>query len=148
MKKVIALISTAIVLGLMVLTFFKGPAYQGGKAGHIIEDLKALEQKAKIEPIKEKDVGAEKLKALRDKAGNTSSFEVSDASGTQNGKKLMGPGLIGQSEDKLLKDLVDFKAGRKENFIMKGLLMNLSEEDLKSFAKEISQFEARKNALK
>lgn len=161
MKKVIALISTAIVLGLMVLTFFKGPAYQGGKAGHIIEDLKALEQKAKIEPIKEKDVGAEKLKALRDKAGNTSSFEVSDAykskcaschgvdgSGTQNGKKLMGPGLIGQSEDKLLKDLVDFKAGRKENFIMKGLLMNLSEEDLKSFAKEISEFAARRDAAK
>ena len=161
MKKVIALISTAIVLGLMVLTFFKGPAYQGGKAGHIIEDLKGLEKKAKIEPIEEKDVGAEKLKALRDKAGNTSSFEVSDAykskcaschgvdgSGTQNGKKLMGPGLIGQSEDKLLKDLVDFKAGRKENFIMKGLLMNLSEEDLKSFAKEISEFAARRDAAK
>ena len=161
MKKIVALISTTIILALMFYTFSKGPAYQGGKAGHVIEDLKTLEQKAKIEPIKEKDVGAEKLKALRDKAGNTSSFEVSDAykrkcaschgvdgSGTQNGKKLMGPALIGQSEEKLFKDLIDFKAGRKENLIMKGLLMNLSQEELKGFAKEISEFEARRNASK
>ena len=59
----------------------------------------------------------------------------------------MGPKLIGQSEEKLLKDLVDFKAGRKENLIMKGLLINTSEEELKEFAKEISQFQAKKDAL-
>lgn len=67
-----------------------------------------------------------------------------DGSGLQNGKKLMGPALIGQSEEKLYTDLVDFKAGRKENLIMKGLLLNLSEEELKDFAKEISQFKAKK----
>ncbi len=50
-------------------------------------------------------------------------------------KKLMGPAVIGQSEEKLYKDLVDFKAGRKENLIMKGLLINLSEEDLKKLCK-------------
>ncbi len=59
----------------------------------------------------------------------------------------MGPAVIGQSEEKLYKDLVDFKAGRKENLIMKGLLINLSEEDLKNYAKEIAQFKARKEAL-
>lgn len=161
MKRTIALIATVVVLGLMIHTFLKGPAYQGGKAGHIIEDLKTLEQKAKIEPIKEKDIGQEKLKALRDKAGNSSSFEVSnnyrkkcaschgvDGSGTQNGKKLMGPAIIGQDEATLLKKLNDFKAGRKENLIMKGLLMNLSQEELKEFAKEISEFKARQDALK
>lgn len=160
LKKVIALVSTVVVVGLMLYTFNEGPAFQGGHHSKVIEDLKSLEQKAKIEPIKEKDVGAEKLKALRDKAGNSAVFEVSnnykrkcaschgvDGSGMQNGKKLMGPGLLGQSEEKLFKDLVDFKAGRKENLIMKGLLMNLSEEDLREFAKEISQFKAKKEAL-
>lgn len=160
-KKTIAIVTTLIVLFLMYSTFSKGPAYQGGKAGHVIEDLKTLEQKAKIEPIKEKDVGAEKLKALRDKAGNTSSFEVSneykskcaschgvDGSGLQNGKKLMGPKIIGQSEEELFKSLSDFKAGRKENFIMKGLLIKLSQDDLRRLAKEISEFKARKEALK
>ena len=144
MRKLIGIVSTIIILGLMLLTFLKGPAYQGGKAGHVIEDLNTLEQKAKIQPIKEKNLEQEKLKALRDKAGNTSSFEVSnnykskcaschgvDGSGTQNSKKLS-----------------DFKAGRKENLIMKGLLINLSEDELRDFAKEISEFEARQNALK
>jgi|EP01156_Anaeramoeba_ignava_P018641 cytochrome c553 len=161
MKKGIGIISTAIILGLMILTFLNGPAYQGGKAGHVIEDLKTLEQKAKIQPIKEKDLEQEKLKALRDKAGNASSFEVSnnyrskcaschgvDGSGTQNGKKLMGPAIIGQNEETLFKNLIDFKSGRKENLIMKGLLMNLSENELREFAKEVSEFKSRQDALK
>lgn len=161
MKNIIALLSTLIVIGLMIFTFSNGRAFQGGKAGHIIEDLKTLEQKAKIQPIKEKDIEEDKLKALRDKAGNSSTFKVSnaykskcaschgvDGSGFQNGRKLMGPTIIGQSEEKLYKNLVDFKAGRKENLIMKGLLLNLSDEELKNFAKEISLFKAKKEALK
>ena len=44
-------------------------------------------------------------------------------------------------------NLVDFKAGRKENLIMKGLLINLEDEDLKNFAKEIAGFKAKQEAL-
>lgn len=100
------------------------------------------------------------MDALRDKAGNTSSFEVSneykskcsschgvDGSGMQNGKKLMGPKLIGQEEDRLYKDLVAFKTGQKENLIMKGLLIHLEDEDLRKFAKEIAGFKAKQEAL-
>jgi len=159
MKKIIAIISTIIVLGLMFITFNNGRAFQGGEAGNIIEDMKSLEQKmAKKE--KEDTQEADKLKALRDKAGNTSTFAVSnaykskcaschgaDGSGMQNGKKLMGPKLIGQSQEKLFKDLVDFKAGRKENLIMKGLLINLNEDELKNFADEISSFKDKQEAL-
>lgn len=159
MKKTIALVSTFIILALMVFTFTKGGAFHGGEAGNVIEDIKINTQIKKIEPPKEKD-DDEKLKALRDKAGNSALFEVSnayrskcsschgvDGSGMQNGRKLMGPTLLGQSEEKLFKDLVDFKAGRKENLIMKGLLIKLSEDELRDFAKEISQFEAKKEAL-
>ncbi|MGB6329585.1 MAG: c-type cytochrome [Halarcobacter sp.] len=159
-KRIVAIISTIIVIGLMIFTLSKGRAFQGGEAGNIIEDMKNLENKVSVNVIKEKDIEGDKLKALRDKAGNTGSFEVSnaykskcaschgvDGSGMQNGRKLMGPKLIGQSEEVLYKDLVDFKAGRKENLIMKGLLINLSQEDLKNFAKEIGQFKAKQDAL-
>jgi cytochrome c553 len=161
MKNIIAIASTIIVLGLMVSTFTTGTAFQGGEAGKIIEDMKYIDPvKKEVVKVKEENVEAEQLKALREKAGSNLMFSVSNeykskcsschganGSGVQNGKKLMGPKLIGQSEAVLLKDLVDFKAGRKENIIMKGLLINTSEEELKSFAKEISQFQAKKDAL-
>lgn len=164
MKNIVAGVVTIFILALMVITFNNGRAFQGGEAGNIIEDLKfndgsKVAQKNSA-PEENKNLETDKLKALRDKAGNTGTFKVSnaykskcaschgvDGSGVQNGKKLMGPKLFGQSEETLYKDLVDFKAGRKENLIMKGLLINLSEDDLKEFAKEIGQFKARQEAL-
>jgi cytochrome c553 len=160
MKKVIAIVSTIFVLALMAYTLSNGRAFQGGEAGNIIEDMKYMDSPKTTEVKEEKNDDEEKLKALRDKAGNSVTFEVSnayksrcaschgaDASGTQNGKKLMGPKLYGQEEAVLYKDLVDFKAGRKENLIMKGLLINLEDEDLKNFAKEIAGFKAKQEAL-
>jgi cytochrome c553 len=160
MKKVIAIISTIFILALMAYTLSNGRAFQGGEAGNIIEDMKYIDTPKTMETKEEKNEDEEKLKALRDKAGNSGTFEVSnaykskcaschgaDGSGMQNGKKLMGPKLYGQEEAVLYKDLVDFKAGRKENLIMKGLLINLEDEDLKNFAKEIAGFKAKQEAL-
>jgi len=103
-----------------------------------------------------KDKEQEELTALRNKAGSIGSIEVSkaykskcaachgaDGSGMQDGRKLMGPKLYGQSADKLYKDLIDFKAGRKENVIMKGLLINTDEEELRKFADEIGSFSSQ-----
>jgi cytochrome c553 len=160
MKKVIAIISTIFILALMAYTLSNGRAFQGGEAGNIIEDMKYIDAPKTMETKEAKNEDEEKLKALRDKAGNSGTFEVSnaykskcaschgaDGSGMQNGKKLMGPKLYGQEEAVLYKDLVDFKAGRKENLIMKGLLINLEDEDLKNFAKEIAGFKAKQEAL-
>jgi cytochrome c553 len=61
---------------------------------------------------------------------------------------MMGPKLFGQSEEVILKDLRDFKAGRKENVVMKGLLISLNDDDLKELAKEIGEFPARAAAQK
>ena len=160
MKNIIAIVSTVFIIGLMVYTFSNGRAFQGGEAGNIIEDMKYIDTPKTVETKEQKNEDEEKLKALRDKAGNSGTFEVSnaykskcaschgvDGSGEQNGKKLMGPKLIGQEEAVLYKDLVDFKAGRKENLIMKGLLIHLEDEDLKNFAKEIARFKDKKEAL-
>ena len=165
MKNIIVGIITVGVLGLMVMTFMAGGAYQGGEHAKIIEDFGdgSSRQAAVVAAPEEKsdrEKENEALSALRDKAGNVGAFQVSQSykskcaschgvngSGVQNGKKLMGPKLFGQETEKLYTDLVDFKAGRKENMIMKGLLMNLSEEDLRAFADEIGEFPARAKAL-
>jgi len=60
---------------------------------------------------------------------------------------MMGPKLFGQSSDDIFKQLVDFKAGRKENIVMKGLLIHLNEEELRVFADEIGEFPARAAAV-
>jgi len=71
-----------------------------------------------------------------------------NGSGFQNGKPMMGPKLFGQSADAIYKHLVEFKSGRKENVVMKGLLIPLNEEDLRAFADEIGEFPARAEAAK
>ena len=166
MKNIIVGVLTLVIFGLMGYVASVGGAYHGGEAGKVIEDIKTLKQKNKnvIATPKEKsdrEKEQDKLRALREKAGNAGAFKVSDAykskcaschgvngHGEQNGKKLMGPKLIGQSADEIFKKLVDFKAGRKENIVMKGLLMGLSEEDLRTFADEIGEFKSREEALK
>ena len=164
MKNILAIIFTIIIVGLMAYTLLKGRAFQGGEAANIIEDMKYIKdtstQIIANEKPDQKNEDEEKLNAIKDKAGNSSTFEVSneykskcaschgvDGSGMQNGKKLMGPQLFGQEESIIYKNLVDFKAGRKENLIMKGLLIHLEDEDLKNFAKEIAGFKAKQEAL-
>lgn len=164
MKNIVVGLLTLGVVGLMVITFMGGPAYHGGEHGKVIEDFGDTMTAAKTVAIEEKDdrqKEMDKLSALRDKAGSAGAFQVSNAykskcaschgvngSGYQNGKPMMGPKVFGQSADKIFKDLVEFKAGRKENIVMKGLLMSLSEEDLRVFADEIGEFPARAEAQK
>jgi cytochrome c553 len=164
MKNIIVGILTLSIVGLMVFTFNGGRAYQGGEHGKIIKDFGDKINNTATAKVEEKDdrkKEMDKLSALRDKAGNAGAFKVSNeykskcsschgvnGSGEQNGKALMGPKLFGQSADIIYKDLIDFKSGRKENMIMKGLLMHLEEEDLRRFADEIGEFPARAEAQK
>ena len=102
----------------------------------------------------------DELLSLKDKAGNAGAFEVSqnykskcsschgvNGSGFQNGKPMMGPKIIGQSEDVIYQDLLDFKAGRKENVVMKGLLLKIEEPELRELAKEIATFASKLEKL-
>lgn len=164
MKNIIVAILTIFIIALMALTASKGGAYHGGELGKVIQDIDKTPV-TKNEPAPTKDDKAkedqEKLTALRNKAGSIGEVKVSreykskcaachgvDGSGMQDGRKLMGPKLYGQSADKLYKDLIDFKAGRKENVIMKGLLINTSEEELRKFADEIGSFSSNKQGSK
>ena len=163
MKNIIVGFFTLLTIALMAWTAFNGGAYHGGEHAKVIEDFgDSMGQAAAVvvpEEKSDREKENEALGALRDKAGNAGAFKVSNeykskcsschgvnGSGFQNSKKMMGPKLIGQSEEKLYTDLADFKAGRKENMIMKGLLIKLNDDDLKRFAKEIGEFPARAKA--
>ncbi len=164
MKNIIAGFFTLLTLGLMAWVYVNGGAYNGGEAGRITEDIGNRTASTNVDSAPKEKSDREKeneaLTALRDKAGNVGSFKVSDeykskcsschgvdGSGMQYGKKLMGPKLFGQSADEIYKKLDDFKAGRKENMIMRGLLLHLSQDDLRRLAKEIGEFPARAKAL-
>ena len=91
---------------------------------------------------------ADKLKALRDKAGNMAAFKVSplykkncsSCHGTI-GEGIIGPKLIGRSKDYILKNLKEFKSGKRKNYVMYGLLGNLSDKQLVDLATEIGSFQ-------
>ncbi len=108
---------------------------------------------ALVEDDKKSEVD-DKLKALREKAGNVGAFKVSQLYKSKcaschgvNGEGGIGPKVIGQSYEKVSTELMAFKKGDKKNYVMYGLLQNLSDEDLDILAKEIAEFEQRAKAL-
>jgi len=95
----------------------------------------------------------EKLKALRDKAGNIALFKVSplykkncSSCHGSAGEGIIGPKLIGQTKEKILQNLQDFKSGKKKNYVMYGLLGNLKDAQLVELSKEIGQFQSKLDA--
>lgn len=163
LKNIVVAVLTLVIIYLMALTASKGGAYHGGEHGKIIEDISKVQMPAQQDNqqqqvLQQAQAQEEKdeLKQLKDKAGSIGQIKVSieykskcsachgaDGSGMQDGRKLMGPKLYGQNAEKIYKDLIDFKAGRKENVIMKGLLINTSEEELRKFADEIGSFSSQ-----
>ena len=96
---------------------------------------------------KGEDEASKKLKALQERAGNLMAFKVSPLYKQKcsschgvNGEGIIGPKLIGLSEEKLYQDLVDFKSGKRKNYVMYGLLSKMDDQQLKELSKEISTF--------
>lgn len=166
MKNIIVGTLTLLIVGLMVLTAIDDPVYHGGEHSKVIKDFgdgngqgQKIVASSSPEEKSDREKENEALHALRDKAGNAGAFKVTNeykskcsschgvnGSGFQNGKAMMGPKLFGQSEEVIYKDLADFKAGRKENMIMKGLLIKLNDDALRRLAKEIGEFPERAKA--
>ena len=161
-KNAIVGILVVFIIGVAAWVASRGGPFNGGEHGKVIENMgtNTAAESVKIDDKDDRQKEDDKLSALREKAGNAGAFEVSQAyrskcaschgvngSGFQNGKPMMGPKLIGQTSDQILKHLVEFKSGRKENIVMKGLLMHLDETALQEFADEIGDFTARAAAV-
>lgn len=157
MKNIIVGLLTVVIIGLMAYTASQGGAYHGGEANKVIEDMGERTAAATVDAPKAKDdrkIEQDKLKALRDKAGNVGKFKVSQNYKAKcaschgiNGEGIIGSKLMGLEADVAYQMLIDYKAGRKENLVMKGLLINLTEEDLREYADEIGEFKQRAAAL-
>ena len=161
MKHIIALVFAG--LAAVAIMFMWNLDQKANKFAHIQQIIAKSKQEVKLnvtQPTKkqiEKPKESEeekKLKMLKDKAGNMAAFEVSPLYKRKcsschgvNGKGIIGPRLIGKSENEVLQALQDFKSGKRKNYVMFGLLNNMKEDELKALAKEIGTFEQKlKNA--
>ena len=107
-----------------------------------------------VQPAKKeqapKDETAEKLKALKEKAGNIAAFKTSPlykkncASCHGNvGEGIIGPKLLGRDKNYILTALKDFKSGKRKNYVMYGLLGHLDDKQLDDLASEIATFKEK-----
>jgi cytochrome c553 len=102
---------------------------------------------------KEEDEVAKKLKSLRERAGSAMAFKVSPLYKQKcsschgvNGEGTVGPKLIGKSTEEVYRALEDFKSGKRQNYVMYGLLSKMSDEQLKELAEEIGTFQQKLEA--
>jgi cytochrome c553 len=87
------------------------------------------------------------LKALKDKAGNVGTFKVSKLYRSRcaschgvNGDGIIGPKLYGQTTKYVYDKMKDYKTGRLESPVMRGILINIDEKQLKLLSEEIGKF--------
>jgi cytochrome c553 len=166
-KKIMALVATLLALwaGFHVFTLDK-EVKKIDKITALIkstamEDAKLTSSQESIKPIpiqdsseldtsaKDKEV-EDKLKALRSKAGNIAAFDVSPlykkkcASCHGNvGQGIIGPKIMGKSEEFMLKSLKEFKSGERKNYVMYGLLSGMDDAQIAEISKEVSTFQQK-----
>ncbi len=92
----------------------------------------------------------DKLRALKEKAGNLAAFTVSPlykkqcASCHGNiGEGIIGPKLMGRDKEYILANLKAFKAGTRKNYVMYGILSRLDDAQLESLSEEIGTFQKK-----
>lgn len=149
MGKKIAIIFGVLVLALMVFMLTSQPSAPIKDASR--PELKPAQQtKPKVanEELNLQDSEEiKKIKQLQNSVANQPSEGVSKRYLTScapchgaNGKGVMAPSIAGKSKDEILASLKNYKEGKVPNSLMKGLLTNVSDEDLDSLADEISKF--------
>jgi cytochrome c553 len=125
------------------------------KVTNTVQPIQQQTQQSSAQAQQEKkdDETAKKLKALRDRAGNAMAFKVSPLYKQKcsschgvNGGGIIGPKLVGMSEEKIYQALEDFKSGKRKNYVMYGLLSKMNEQQLKDLSKEISTFAEKAKA--
>ncbi|MRI83816.1 MAG: hypothetical protein C6I00_05275 [Nitratiruptor sp.] len=107
------------------------------------------------EQQREESAAERKLKVLKEKAGPISAFEVSPLYRRNcaschgiNGEGGIGPKLIGRSQEYIYQALMDFKSGKRKNYVMYGLLQNIGDDELRALAQEIASFATKLQAAR
>ena len=149
MGKKIAIIFGVLVLALMVFMLTSQPSAPIKDASRPeLKPAQQTQQKVVNEELNLHDSEEiKKIKQLQNSVANQPSEGVSKRYLTScapchgaNGKGVMAPSIAGKSKDEILASLKNYKEGKVPNSLMKGLLTNVSDEDLDSLADEISKF--------
>lgn len=149
MGKKIAIIFGVLVLALMVFMLTSQPSAPVKDASRPeLKPAQQTQQKVVNEELNLQDSEEiKKIKQLQNSVANQPSEGVSKRYLTScapchgaNGKGVMAPSIAGKSKDEILARLKDYKEGKVPNSLMKGLLTNVSDEDLGALADEISKF--------
>ncbi|RRD55136.1 c-type cytochrome [Campylobacter rectus] len=149
MGKKIAIIFGVLVLALMVFMLTSQPSAPIKDASRPeLKPAQQTQQKVVNEELNLQDSEEiKKIKQLQNSVANQPSEGVSKRYLTScapchgaNGKGVMAPSVAGKSKDEILASLKNYKEGKVPNSLMKGLLTNVSDEDLDSLADEISKF--------
>ena len=149
MGKKIAIIFGALVLALMVFMLTSQPSAPIKDASRPeLKPAQQTQQKVVNEELNLQDSEEiKKIKQLQNSVANQPSEGVSKRYLTScapchgaNGKGVMAPSIAGKSKDEILASLKNYKEGKVPNSLMKGLLTNVSDEDLGLLADEISKF--------
>ncbi|WP_457597691.1 c-type cytochrome [Hydrogenimonas sp.] len=166
-RHIIAAIAT--LLALWAMFFMYQLDQKAERFKHIQEIIEKTKMEVKVErevaPVqqvqeapaaqkaKEEDEVAKKLKSLKERAGSMMAFKVSPLYKQKcsschgvNGEGIIGPKLIGMSEAQVYQALVDFKSGKRKNYVMYGLLAKMDDAQLKSLAEEIGTFKQKMEA--
>lgn len=149
MGKKIAIIFGVLVLALMVFMLTSQPSAPIKDASRPeLKPAQQTQQKVVNEELNLQDSEEiKKIKQLQNSVANQPSQGVSKRYLTScapchgaNGKGVMAPSIAGKSKDEILASLKNYKEGKVPNSLMKGLLTNVSDEDLGALADEISKF--------
>ena len=149
MGKKIAIIFGVLVLALMVFMLTSQPSAPIKDASRPeLKPAQQTQQKVVNEELNLQDSEEiKKIKQLQNSVANQPSEGVSRRYLTScapchgaNGKGVMAPSIAGKSKDEILASLKNYKEGKVSNSLMKGLLTNVSDEDLGALADEISKF--------
>ena len=149
MGKKISIIFGALVLVLMIFMLTSQPSAPIKDASR--PEIKPQDFAPKQERNEELNLQdaeeIKKIKQLQNSVANQPSEGVSKRYLTScapchgaNGKGVMAPSIAGKSKDEILASLKNYKEGKVSNSLMKGLLTNVSDEDLGALADEISKF--------
>ncbi len=141
-KNIVGIILIVVILFLQFLVL----SQESSKKVEMVE--KVEEKVYKVEPKLEKSEEEKHSEDLKKQAGAKTDYEVSKyyktACSSCHGKSGEGtkvaPSIAGKSYEYIVEKLDDYKNDRVVNSLMKGLLNNTSDEDLKILAKEIANF--------
>ncbi len=137
-----------------IAKLIKSTAMEDTKLGGVKPKAKPVTvQKTQSSQASQSKEMEEKLKALKEKAGNLAAFSVSPlykkqcASCHGNvGEGIIGPKLRGRDKEYILANLKAFKEGTRKNYVMYGLLSRLDDSQLEDLAEEIGTFQAKWDA--